>query len=166
MQTFYLSRNQHGYFRFRFPDLVTGKLGKAKSTHTKNRQQATLIEDEWCRNGVPAGRSRGLFLLLILVWIWLLLWKKLNRTEQLLPSTERRCATQTRSREQLCFLHLSILKSLKVIRGSFNVIFPLFVYLWGLQRRAIRIWQAYVAHHVLKLKNYATVISESMFAVK
>ena len=57
MQAFYLSRNQHGYFMVRFPDPVTGKLGKAKSTHTKNRQQATLIADEWCRNGVPAGRS-------------------------------------------------------------------------------------------------------------
>ena len=55
------------------------------------------------------GLVRGLFLLLILVWIWLFLRKKLNRTEQSLPSTERRCATQTRSREQLCFLHLSIL---------------------------------------------------------
>ncbi len=57
MQAFYLSRNQHGYFRVRFPDPVTGKLGKAKSTHTKNRQQATLIADEWYRNGPPAGRS-------------------------------------------------------------------------------------------------------------
>ena len=46
MQTFYLSRNQHGYFRVRFPDPVTGKLGKAKSTHTKNRQKITLIADE------------------------------------------------------------------------------------------------------------------------
>ena len=78
------------------------------------------------------GLVRGLFLLLILVWIWLLLRKKLNQTEQSLPLTERRCATQTRSRDQLCFLHLSILKSLNVIRDSFNVIFPLFVYLWGL----------------------------------
>ena len=95
------------------------------------------------------GLVRGLFLLLILVWIWLLLRKKLNQTEQSLPSTERRCATQTRSREQLCLLHLSILKSLTVIRDSFNVIFPLFVYLWGLQRRAIRTWQAHVAHHAL-----------------
>ena len=42
------------------------------------------------------GLVRGLFLLLILVWIWLLLRKKLNRTEQSLPLTERRCATQTR----------------------------------------------------------------------
>ena len=75
------------------------------------------------------GLVRGLFLLLIMVWIWLFLRKKLNRTEQSLPSTERRCATQTRSREQLCLLHLSILKSLTVIRDSFNVIFPLFVYL-------------------------------------
>ncbi len=57
MQAFYLSRNQHGYFRVRFPDPVTGKLGKAKSTHTKNRQKATLIADEWYRNGPPAGRS-------------------------------------------------------------------------------------------------------------
>ena len=46
MQTFYLSRNQHGYFRVRFSDPVSGKLGKAKSTHTKNRQKATLIADE------------------------------------------------------------------------------------------------------------------------
>ena len=57
MQTFYLSRNQHGYFMVRFSDPVSGKLGKVKSTHTKNRQKATLIADEWCRNGVPAGRS-------------------------------------------------------------------------------------------------------------
>ena len=57
MQTFYLSRNQHGYFMVRFPDPVSGKLGKAKSTHTKNRQKATLIADEWYRNGVPAGRA-------------------------------------------------------------------------------------------------------------
>ena len=34
------------------------------------------------------GLVRGLFLLLILVWIWLLLRKKLNQTEQSLPSTE------------------------------------------------------------------------------
>ena len=57
MQAFYLSRNQHGYFGVRFSDPVSGKLGQTKSTHTKNRQQATLIADEWCRNGVPAGRS-------------------------------------------------------------------------------------------------------------
>ena len=46
MQAFYLSRNQHGYFRVSFPDPVSGKLGKAKSTHTKKRQKATLIADE------------------------------------------------------------------------------------------------------------------------
>ena len=55
MQTFYLSRNQHGYFMVRFSDPVSGKLSKAKSTHTKNRQQATLIADEWCRNGSLVG---------------------------------------------------------------------------------------------------------------
>lgn len=57
MQVFYLSRNQHGYFRVRFVDPVSGKLGKAKSTHTKNRQKATLIADDWYRNGSPEGRS-------------------------------------------------------------------------------------------------------------
>ena len=57
MQSFYLSKNQHGYFSVRFPDPVTGILGVAKSTHTKNRQKATLIADDWHRNGVPAGTS-------------------------------------------------------------------------------------------------------------
>ena len=57
MQAFYLSRNQHGYFRVRFSDPVSGKLGQTKSTHTKNRQQATLIADEWCRNGSLVGWS-------------------------------------------------------------------------------------------------------------
>lgn len=57
MQSFYLSKNQHGYFSVRFPDPVTGLLGVAKSTHTKNRQKATLIADDWLRNGVPAGTS-------------------------------------------------------------------------------------------------------------
>ena len=57
MQSFYLSKNQHGYFSVRFPDPVTGLLGVAKSTHTKNRQKATLIADDWLRNGVPVGTS-------------------------------------------------------------------------------------------------------------
>ena len=57
MQAFYLSRNQHGYFRVRLHAPVYGTLGQAKITHTQNRQQAPLSADEWCRNGVPAGRS-------------------------------------------------------------------------------------------------------------
>ena len=57
MQSFYLTKNQHGYFSVRFPDPVTGLLGTAKSTHTKNRQKATLIADEWVRNGPPSGTS-------------------------------------------------------------------------------------------------------------
>ena len=57
MQSFYLTKNQHGYFSVRFPDPVTGVLGTAKSTHTKNRQKATLIANEWFNDGVPAGTS-------------------------------------------------------------------------------------------------------------
>lgn len=57
MQSFYLSKNQHGYFRVRFPDPVTGVLGKAKSTHTKNRQKATIIANDWLINGIPSGTS-------------------------------------------------------------------------------------------------------------
>ncbi len=57
MQSFYLTKNQHGYFSVRFPDPVTGVLGTAKSTHSKNRQKATLIANEWFNNGVPSGTS-------------------------------------------------------------------------------------------------------------
>ncbi len=57
MQSFYLTKNQHGYFSVRFPDPVTGVLSSAKSTHTKNRQKATLIANDWLCNGVPAGTS-------------------------------------------------------------------------------------------------------------
>lgn len=49
MQLYYLSRNQHGYFRVRFTDPVTGKLSVAKSTHCKNRTQAAHIAEEWLR---------------------------------------------------------------------------------------------------------------------
>lgn len=57
MQSFYLTRNQHGYFSVRFPDPVTGLLSSAKSTHTKNRQKATLIANDWLCNGEPSGTS-------------------------------------------------------------------------------------------------------------
>ena len=118
-------------------------------------------------NGVPAGRSCERSLSVVNSGVDLVALKeKIEPDRTIVAIDGKRCATQTRSLEQLCFLHLSILKSLTVIRDSFNVIFPLFVYLWGLQRRAIRTWQAYVAHHAMKLKIYATVISESMFAVK
>lgn len=57
MQSFYLTKNQHGYFSVRFPDPVTGLLSSAKSTHTKNRQKATLIANDWLCNGEPSGTS-------------------------------------------------------------------------------------------------------------
>lgn len=133
MQAFYLSRNQHGYFRVRFPDPVTGKLGKAKSTHTKNRQQATLIADEWCRNGVPAGRSCERSLSVVNSGVDLVALKEKFEPDRTIVAIDGKTMCDlNKVREQLCFLHLSILKSLTVIRDSFNVIFPLFVYLWGL----------------------------------
>lgn len=57
MQSFYLTKNQSGYFCVRFPDPVTEKLSTAKSTHCKNRQQATLIANEWFLHGEPSGTS-------------------------------------------------------------------------------------------------------------
>ena len=56
-----------------------------------------------------------------------------------------------------------IMQTLKKIDGFIRI---LLVYLCSLQRRAIRTWQAHVAHRALKLKIYATVTTESMFAVK
>ena len=55
MQLYYLSRNQHGYFRVRFTDPVTGKLSVAKSTHSKNRTQAAHIAEEWLREREATG---------------------------------------------------------------------------------------------------------------
>ena len=57
MQPFYLSKNEHGYFKVRYPDPVTGVLGTAKSTHTKNRMKAANIAAEWLKNGIPSGTS-------------------------------------------------------------------------------------------------------------
>ena len=47
MQLFYLSRNQDGYFKVRFVDQTTGKLLSAKSTHSKDKFEATMIATKW-----------------------------------------------------------------------------------------------------------------------
>ena len=57
MQSFYLSKNQDGYYRVRFSDPNTGKLTVAKSTHTKNKNEATIIACRWLENGIPQGKS-------------------------------------------------------------------------------------------------------------
>lgn len=60
MQLFYLSKNQDGYFKVRFVDQTTGKLLSAKSTHTKNKFEATRIAMRWLETGIPEshGNSR------------------------------------------------------------------------------------------------------------
>ena len=60
MQLFYLSKNQDGYFKVRFVYQTTGKLLSAKSTHTKNKFEATRIAMRWLETGIPEshGNSR------------------------------------------------------------------------------------------------------------
>ena len=60
MQLFYLSKNQDGYFKVRFVDQTTGKLLSAKSTHTKDKFEATRIAMKWLETGIPEshGNSR------------------------------------------------------------------------------------------------------------
>ena len=60
MQLFYLSKNQDGYFKVRFVDKTTGKLLSAKSTHTKDKFEATRIAMRWLETGIPEshGNSR------------------------------------------------------------------------------------------------------------
>ena len=57
MQSFYLSKNQDGYYRVRFSDPNTGKLTVAKSIHTKNKNEATIIACRWLENGIPQSKS-------------------------------------------------------------------------------------------------------------
>lgn len=70
MQPFYLSKNQDGYFKVRFVDQTTGKLLSAKSTHTKDKFEATRIAMRWLETGIPESHgnsrqsSRRLFCLL------------------------------------------------------------------------------------------------------
>ena len=57
MRQFYLSKNRHGYYRVHLNDPVTGLQGTGKSTHTKDKVEATLIAGRWLKEGVPASRS-------------------------------------------------------------------------------------------------------------
>ena len=59
MRQFYLGKNQNGYFRVYFVDPVTGVRGPGKSTHTKDRQEATMIATKWLSEGVPSAKSHS-----------------------------------------------------------------------------------------------------------
>ena len=43
MGQFYLGKNQNGYYRVYLVDPVTGVRGPGKSTHTKDKQEATML---------------------------------------------------------------------------------------------------------------------------
>lgn len=53
MQPFYLSKNEYGYYRVMFINQETGEVISSKSSHTKNKTEASMIATEWLRNGTP-----------------------------------------------------------------------------------------------------------------
>lgn len=59
MRQFYLAINSSGYYRVFFIDPVTGKQDSGKSTHSKDKVEATMIATFWLQNGVPAVRGNS-----------------------------------------------------------------------------------------------------------
>lgn len=59
MRQFYLSKNSCGYYRVHFVDPVTGIQGHGKSTHSKDRDEATRIAYDWLYNGAPDARGNS-----------------------------------------------------------------------------------------------------------
>ncbi len=59
MRPFYLSKNQCGYYRGTFVDPVTGVQSNGKSTHSKDRVEATMIATSWLTNGTPEARGNS-----------------------------------------------------------------------------------------------------------
>ena len=53
MRQFYLYKNHSGYYNAIFIDQATGKKSVDKSTHTKDKFQATIIATKWLVQGVP-----------------------------------------------------------------------------------------------------------------
>ena len=59
MRQFYLSRNRCCYYRGHFVDPVTHVQGVGKSTHTKDRDEAILIADQWLLGSIPMAMSNS-----------------------------------------------------------------------------------------------------------
>lgn len=59
MHPFYLTKNQCGFYKVRFVDPNTGKLQSAKSTHSKDKFEATRIAMKWLESGIPDCRSNS-----------------------------------------------------------------------------------------------------------
>ena len=53
------AKNSSGYYRVFFIDPVTGKQDSGKSTHSKDKVEATMIATSWLQNGVPAIRGNS-----------------------------------------------------------------------------------------------------------
>lgn len=59
MRQFYLYKNSSGYYNAVFVDPVSGKKGTDKSTHSKDKIQATIIAQKWVESGSPQARSNS-----------------------------------------------------------------------------------------------------------
>lgn len=59
MRPFYLYKNSSGYYNAVFVDPISGKKGKDKSTHTKDKIQATIIATGWVERGCPEARPNS-----------------------------------------------------------------------------------------------------------
>lgn len=59
MSPFYVSKNEHGFYRAIFVNQETGAVTVAKSTHSKNKTEAMMIATEWYKNGVPKGTTNS-----------------------------------------------------------------------------------------------------------
>lgn len=59
MRQFYIYKNHSGYYNAIFVDPVTGKKSVDKSTHTKDKFQATIIATQWFEHGVPPARPNS-----------------------------------------------------------------------------------------------------------
>ena len=59
MRQFYLYKNSSDYYNAVFVDPETGKKGKDKSTHTKDKIQATIFASGWVEKGCPEARPNS-----------------------------------------------------------------------------------------------------------
>lgn len=59
MRQFYLFKNKSGYFNVVLLDPVSGFKCSTKSTHTKDKVEATMIAASWIQNGQPEARSNS-----------------------------------------------------------------------------------------------------------
>ena len=60
MRQFYLFKNRAGYYVVRFIDPITGvMMSSGKSTHVKDKVEATIIAAKWLESGIPDCRSNS-----------------------------------------------------------------------------------------------------------